>query len=217
MELAAARAQQVETYERLSRALEQQNQLHEVSRNSTKLVMVLLSMIDKLERRITNLTGEADQLRAAQADAAILARTQQQLTRAQEQERRAQQELARAQKKQRQAEDLAAQVQARVDQLADELDRLRASGPENAASDSGSIQSPHQPTISAAPLGTTSTKPWSALLKSTITTMTCCSASPTISTLTMAPPQLSRTSGQTTSAPAPTPGIASPNQQAPLS
>ncbi|MFG1807814.1 hypothetical protein [Streptomyces sp. NPDC049040] len=81
VELAAVRAERVETYERLTRALERQNQLHEAAGNSTKLVMVLLPMLGKLERRITDLTCEADQLRAAQADPAALAGTQQQLTR----------------------------------------------------------------------------------------------------------------------------------------
>ncbi|MEU5243638.1 hypothetical protein AB0G81_05890 [Streptomyces asoensis] len=124
-EVAGLRAQQVETYERLTRALEQQNQLHAAASNSAKLVMVLLTMISKLEQRIANLTGERDQLRAAHIDTEALQRTQQQLARAQEQEQRAQQELLRAQEKQREAEELALMVQLQVDQLTDELDRLR--------------------------------------------------------------------------------------------
>ncbi|MFF5480931.1 tetratricopeptide repeat protein [Streptomyces sp. NPDC012935] len=125
LELAEARAQQVEIYDRLTRSLEQQNELREAAGNSAKLVMILLSMINGLERRITDLTSERDQLHAAHADAGALVQTQQQLTRAQEQEQRAQQELQRAQEKQRQAEELAARVQAQVEQLTDELDRLR--------------------------------------------------------------------------------------------
>ncbi|MFJ1876864.1 hypothetical protein [Streptomyces chartreusis] len=125
LELTEARAQQVEIYDRLTRSLEQQNDLREAAGNSAKLVMILLSMINGLERRITDLTSERDQLQAATTDAGTLAQTQQQLTRAQEQEQRALQELQRAQEKQRQAEELAAQVQVQVDQLTDELDRLR--------------------------------------------------------------------------------------------
>lgn len=153
VELAAARAQQVETYERLTRALEQQNQLHEAAGNSTKLIMVLLSMINKLEQRITDLTGEADQLRAAQGDPVILKSTRQQLARAQDQERRAQLELARAQEKQRQTEDLAAQVQARVDQLTDELDRLRTGSSDSVADDTVPARIPQQTSASADPVG----------------------------------------------------------------
>ncbi|MDV7220433.1 helix-turn-helix transcriptional regulator [Streptomyces prunicolor] len=125
VELAHLRAQQVETYDRLTRSLEAQNQLHEAAGNSAKLVMVLLTMINRLEQRITDLTGERDQLRAAHVDTDTLHQTQQKLARAQEQEQRAQQELLRTQEKQRQAETLAATVQAQVAQLTDELDRLR--------------------------------------------------------------------------------------------
>ncbi|SDL90997.1 Tetratricopeptide repeat-containing protein [Streptomyces wuyuanensis] len=125
-ELAELRAQLVEVYDRLTRSLEQQNQLRETAGNSAKLVMVLLTMINRLERRITDLTAERDQLRTTHADPQVLRQAQQQLTRAREQEQRAEQELQRAQEKQRQAEVLAARVQARVDELSDELDRLRA-------------------------------------------------------------------------------------------
>ncbi|MFE0184945.1 tetratricopeptide repeat protein [Streptomyces olivaceus] len=125
VELAGLRAQQVETYDRLTHSLEAQNRLHEAAGNSAKLVMVLLSMINRLERRITDLTGERDQLRAAHVDPDALHHTQQQLARAHEQEQRAQWELSRAQEKQRQAEALAATVQAQITQLTDELDRLR--------------------------------------------------------------------------------------------
>ncbi|OEJ36295.1 LuxR C-terminal-related transcriptional regulator [Streptomyces agglomeratus] len=126
LELAEARAQQVETLERLTRSLEQQIQLQEAAGNSAKLVMVLLAMIYKLERRISDLTDEREQLRTTQADSTALRQTQRQLTRAQELEQRAQQELRRAEEKQRQGEDLAATVQAQVNHLTDELDRLRA-------------------------------------------------------------------------------------------
>ncbi|MFI0860810.1 helix-turn-helix domain-containing protein [Streptomyces smyrnaeus] len=125
VQLAEARAQQVEVYDRLTRSLEQQNQLRETAGNSAKLVMVLLAMINKLERRISDLTEERDQLRTQHDEPEALHRTQQQLTRAREQEERARQELQRAEEKQRQAEELAARVQARADQLTDELDRLR--------------------------------------------------------------------------------------------
>ncbi|WP_105973663.1 helix-turn-helix domain-containing protein [Streptomyces geranii] len=125
LELAEARAQQIEIYDRLTRSLEQQNELREAAANSSKLVMALLLMISKLERRITDLAGERDQLHAGRDDTDTLRQTQLQLTRAREQEERAQQELQRAQEKQQQAEELAVRVQARVDQLTGELDQLR--------------------------------------------------------------------------------------------
>jgi hypothetical protein len=125
LELAEARVQQIELYDRLTHSLEQQNELREAAANSSKLVMALLLMINKLEQRITDLTSERDQLHAGRDDTDTLRQTQRQLTRAREQEARAQQELQRAQEKQRQAEELAVRVEARVNQLTDELDRLR--------------------------------------------------------------------------------------------
>ncbi|MGW3289405.1 hypothetical protein ACWDR3_32675, partial [Streptomyces sp. NPDC001002] len=52
LELAESRAQQIEVYGRLTRSLEQQGELREAVGNSTKLVMILLAMINKLEHRI---------------------------------------------------------------------------------------------------------------------------------------------------------------------
>ncbi|MFF9063105.1 hypothetical protein ACF09K_31065 [Streptomyces sp. NPDC014882] len=155
LELAQTRAEQVEIYGRLTRSLEQQNELREAAGNSAKLVMVLLSMVSTLERRITDLASERDQLRAAQADPEVLLQTQRQLARAQEQEQRAQQELERAKEKQRQAEELAARVQEQVDQLNDELDRLRTGTAEEATEGGhdASADEPSPATLVADPVG----------------------------------------------------------------
>ncbi|MEU6688121.1 hypothetical protein ABZ900_34625, partial [Streptomyces sp. NPDC046832] len=151
IELAELRTRQIETLDRLTRSLEQNNQLRETADKSAKLVMVLLTMINKLERRITDLTGERQHLRAAQADSETLHATQRQLARAQEQEQRAQQELTRAQEKQRQAEELAAAVQAKVDRLTDELDRLRCTTTDDAAGEDTHLT--EQPAVSTDPVG----------------------------------------------------------------
>lgn len=155
LELARARAEQVEVYDRLTRSLEARNQLHEAAGNSAKLVMVLLTMISKLEGRITGLTSECDQLRAAHTDSGALQRTQLELARAREQEQRAQQELARAREKQQQAEELAARVQAQVDQLKEELDRLRSRPGANTglASTKAPDQLFHEPVTTADAVG----------------------------------------------------------------
>lgn len=126
VELARVRAQQVETYDRLTRSLEQQAELERAANNSAQLVMVLLHMLGTLERRVEKLVAERDQLSARAAQPRLLEQTQEQLARALDQERRAAEELGRAKEKQRQAEELAARVQEQVDQLTDELDRLRA-------------------------------------------------------------------------------------------
>ncbi|MET7912033.1 LuxR C-terminal-related transcriptional regulator [Streptomyces avermitilis] len=155
LELAEVKAQQVETLERLTRSLEQQIQLREAAGTSAKLVMVLLAMLYKLERRISDLTDERDQLRAGHADSAALRQTQQQLTRAQELEQRAQQELRRAEEKQRQAEELAARVQAQVDHLTGELDRLGGSpiGATTDTTDNAGTTELAKPVVSSDPIG----------------------------------------------------------------
>ncbi|MGW7097620.1 hypothetical protein [Streptomyces sp. NPDC054874] len=125
VELAAAQARQIETYDRLTRALEQRAEVERAKNNSDKLVMVLLNMIHQLDRRVTDLAKERDQLRAQPAGEA-LEDAERKLARAEEQEQRARAELRRAEEKQRQAEDLEARVQDQLRWLTDELDRLRA-------------------------------------------------------------------------------------------
>ncbi|MFJ9982388.1 hypothetical protein [Streptomyces cyaneofuscatus] len=125
LELAAAQAQQIETYDRLTRALEQRADVERAKNNSDKLVMVLLNMIHQLNRRVTDLVQERDQLLARPRSEA-LEDAERKLARAEEQEQRARAELRRAEEKQRQAEDLEARVTDQLRRLTDELDRLRA-------------------------------------------------------------------------------------------
>ncbi|MEW9513687.1 hypothetical protein [Streptomyces bacillaris] len=125
VELAAAQARQIETYDRLTRALEQRAEVERAKNNSDKLVMVLLTMIHQLDRRVASLVKERDQLRARPRSEA-LEDAERKLARAEEQEQRARAELRRAEEKQRQAEDLEARVTDQLRRLTDELDRLRA-------------------------------------------------------------------------------------------
>ncbi|WP_331740280.1 hypothetical protein OG323_37155 (plasmid) [Streptomyces cyaneofuscatus] len=125
VELAAAQARQIETYDRLTRTLEQRAEVERAKNNSDKLVMVLLNMIHQLDRRVTDLAKERDQLLARPRSEA-LEDAERKLARAEEQEQRARAELRRAEEKQRQAEDLEARVTDQLRRLTDELDRLRA-------------------------------------------------------------------------------------------
>ncbi|MGW5296188.1 DUF3710 domain-containing protein [Streptomyces bacillaris] len=125
VELAAAQARQIETYDRLTRALEQRAEVERAKNNSDKLVMVLLNMIHQLDRRVASLVEERDQL-LARPQSEALEDAERKLARAKEQEERARAELRRAEEKQRQAEDLEAVLQERLRRLTDELDRLRA-------------------------------------------------------------------------------------------
>ncbi|MFJ9690403.1 hypothetical protein ACIRRX_32535, partial [Streptomyces bacillaris] len=125
VKLAAAQAQQIETYNRLARALEQWAEVEQAKSNSDKLIMVLLNMIHQLGRRVAGLVEERDQLRSRPRSEA-LEDAERKLARAEEQEQRARAELRRAEEKQRQAEDLEARVTDELRRLTDELDRLRA-------------------------------------------------------------------------------------------
>ncbi|WP_329215976.1 hypothetical protein [Streptomyces microflavus] len=125
VELAAAQARQIETYDRLTRALEQRAEVERAKNNSDKLVMVLLNMIHQLDRRVAGLVEERDQLRA-QPRSEALEDAERKLARAEEQEQRARAELRWAEEKQRQAEALEARVTDQLRRLTDELDRLRA-------------------------------------------------------------------------------------------
>ncbi|MGQ4361701.1 helix-turn-helix domain-containing protein [Streptomyces sp. SAS_272] len=127
------RTRQVQTYRLLTQVLVQQNQLREAEANSTKLIMVLLSMVNKLEQRITDLNCEYEQLRTSSFAPDAMLQAQEQLLRAQEQEQRARQELLRAQEKQRQAEELAAVVEDQLCKLIEELDQLRDATPNDTA------------------------------------------------------------------------------------
>ncbi|WP_327270807.1 tetratricopeptide repeat protein (plasmid) [Streptomyces sp. NBC_01218] len=125
VELAAAQARQIETYDRLTRTLEQRAEVERAKNNSDKLVMVLLNMIHQLDRRVAGLVEERDQL-LAQPRSEALEDAERKLARAEEQEQRARAELRRAEEKQRQAETLEARVTDQLRRLTDELDRLRA-------------------------------------------------------------------------------------------
>ncbi|MER6641053.1 tetratricopeptide repeat protein [Streptomyces microflavus] len=125
VELAAAQARQIETYDRLTRTLEQRAEVERAKNNSDKLVMVLLNMIHQLDRRLNDLAKERDQLLNRPRSEA-LEDAERKLARAEEQEQRARAELRRAEEKQRQAETLEARVTDELRRLTDELDRLRA-------------------------------------------------------------------------------------------
>jgi tetratricopeptide (TPR) repeat protein len=128
-DLASVQARQLETYERLTRALEQVADLRQAAENSARLVWVLLGMIHKLSERVTVLGGERDRLSEGEADRETLEAARHKVSRAQEQQAKAQSELARAERKKQQAEELAARLQQQIEALTDELDRLRGAGP----------------------------------------------------------------------------------------
>ncbi|MFD3677672.1 hypothetical protein ACFWR5_12365, partial [Streptomyces sp. NPDC058613] len=128
LDLVQVQARQIEALDSLNRSLEQREELRQAAENSTKLVMVLLHMIHTLQDRVTGLTKERDQLTRA-GSAGALEAVLRKLTRAESQTEKAREELERAEEKQRQAEELAARLQKRIEELTDDLDRLRGDEP----------------------------------------------------------------------------------------
>ncbi|MEU6934374.1 hypothetical protein AB0A05_35150 [Streptomyces sp. NPDC046374] len=126
--LAQTQAEQIQVYERLTRALEQEGELRQAAENSARLVWVLLGVVNTLEERVHKLSGERDGL-AAQVAGGELEEAQKRIERAEEQRATAESELARAQDKRRQAEDLADRLRREIEALTDDLDRLRGDGP----------------------------------------------------------------------------------------
>ncbi|WP_314254619.1 vWA domain-containing protein [Streptomyces kutzneri] len=128
MELARLQARQIETYDRLTRSLEQQAEIRRTADNSAKLVMVLLGMIHTLQTRVTGLAEERDHLAQAERGVALEA-AQRKLSRAEAQKEKARRELELAEEKRRQAEELADRLQARIEELTEDLDRMRGDQP----------------------------------------------------------------------------------------
>ncbi|MGW7117074.1 hypothetical protein ACWGI5_31610, partial [Streptomyces xanthophaeus] len=124
VDVAAAQAQQIETYDRLTRALEQQAELRQAADNSARLIWILLGMIHNLTGRVTTLTRERDHATGRE----VVEAAQAKLARAQSQQVKAESELTRAEEKKQQAEALSARLQEQIDTLTEELDRLRGQG-----------------------------------------------------------------------------------------
>ncbi|MDK9495438.1 helix-turn-helix domain-containing protein [Streptomyces katrae] len=153
LDLAAVQARQIETYDRLTRALEQQAELRQTADNAARLIWILLGMIHRLNERVGALSRERD--RAAGREALETARTK--LARAESQQAKAENELGRAEEKKRQAEALAGRLQQQIAALTGELERLRGQGSARPPS-SRSRRGQSLPI----PWATTSTRPWPA-------------------------------------------------------
>ncbi|MGW6286500.1 NACHT domain-containing protein [Streptomyces sp. NPDC055107] len=128
-DLLAAQSHQLETYERLTRALEQAAELREAAENSARLILVLLGMIHQLNQRVAAVGDIRDVRPGGAADRQASEDMRRRLARAEAQRGRARDELIRTEEKKQQAEDLVRQLEQRIEVLTDELDRLRGAGP----------------------------------------------------------------------------------------
>lgn len=116
---------EVQTYDRLVRALEYQADLERARGNSQNLIMIMLGMIDQLTRRVDELKKENEELVTVSASLTQIEESAVRLERAEAQRERAEEELRRAEEKRQQAEQLTSLVQQQVAQLTEELEKLR--------------------------------------------------------------------------------------------
>ncbi|MFF4574867.1 hypothetical protein [Streptomyces sp. NPDC001410] len=114
----------IEISDRLLRAMERAAQLERERNDANHMVLVLVSMVDKLQRDMASLTRERDRLR----NAAEVKRVREQLARSEAQRSVAEAELEQARAERQRADQLAEEAQERVRVLSEELARLRGEG-----------------------------------------------------------------------------------------
>ncbi|MFD9194772.1 hypothetical protein ACFWCA_41995 [Streptomyces phaeochromogenes] len=132
-ELIAVQRQSLTLQDKLGRALDRAAELERECSTSNRMVMVLLTMVDKLQYRITTLTAKRDKLRDHAPQPQRLDTVHEQLARSEEQRQDAEAALKRAQDERGKAERLAEEAAEQVRCLTEELDRLRgrAGQPDN--------------------------------------------------------------------------------------
>ncbi|MCX5130014.1 hypothetical protein [Streptomyces sp. NBC_00347] len=133
-ELVVVQKRSLEVSDKLMRALERAQEL-EMERNSANhMVLLLLTMVDKLQRDITALARERDRLRTSPSPRQTsLDHIRARLTKSEEQRTTAESELERARAERHKADRLAEEAAEQVRVLTEELDRLRAQVPDLSA------------------------------------------------------------------------------------
>ncbi|MEU9883763.1 hypothetical protein [Streptomyces phaeochromogenes] len=128
-ELVVVQRQSLALQDRLLRAAERATELERERNNAHQMVMVLLTMVDKLHRDIVTLTAKRDRLRDNPRHGGPLQRIRERLTRSEEQRRIAEFELQRARDERQKADRLAEEAAEQTRALTAELERLRQKVP----------------------------------------------------------------------------------------
>ncbi|MFJ3825979.1 DUF742 domain-containing protein [Streptomyces nodosus] len=124
----------LELSDRLLRALERQQQLERERNDANQMVLILLAMVDKLQRDITTLNRERDRLRVSNPAEENVKQIYERLARSEQQRDTAETELARAKAERQKADQLAEEAAEQVWLLTEELERLRGEVPDATAS-----------------------------------------------------------------------------------
>lgn len=132
-QLVIVQQRSLEVSDRLLRALERQQQLERERNEANHMVLILLGMVDKLQRDITALNRDRDRLRVAHPAEENVKQVHERLTRSEQQRETAETELARAKAEREKADQLAEEAAEQVRLLTEEIERLRGDVPEATA------------------------------------------------------------------------------------
>ncbi|WP_405633779.1 hypothetical protein OG933_45455 (plasmid) [Streptomyces sp. NBC_00016] len=124
-ELVQVQRRTLAVHDKLLRAWERAADLERERGNANRMVVVLLTMVDKLHRDTESLTAERDRLRRHTRRPELLEKVRERLARSEIQRKRAEDELRRAQTERHKADRLAEQAAEQVRALTEELERLR--------------------------------------------------------------------------------------------
>ncbi|MFD0655556.1 hypothetical protein ACFQ2Y_50810 [Streptomyces malaysiensis subsp. malaysiensis] len=125
-----AQQRSLEVSDRLLRALERQQQLERERNDANQMVLILLAMVDQLQRDITTLNRERDRLRVSDPAEENVKQVYERLARSEQQRETAETELARAKAERQKADELADEAAEQVRLLTEELERLRGEVPD---------------------------------------------------------------------------------------
>lgn len=127
-ELVLVQQRSLAVSDKLMRALERATELERERNSANQMVLLLLAMVDKLQRDIATLTRERDRLRTSVSEqTAIDVRAR--LVRSEQQRTNAESELERARAERHKADRLAEEAAEQVRALTQELERLRGQAP----------------------------------------------------------------------------------------
>ncbi|MDQ0935080.1 DUF742 domain-containing protein [Streptomyces turgidiscabies] len=129
-QLVIVQQRSLEVSDRLLRALERQQQLERERNDASQMVLILLTMVDKLQRDIATLNRERDRLRVANPAEENVKQVYERLARSEQQRDTAETELARAKAERQKADQLAEEAAEQVRLLTEELERLRGEVPD---------------------------------------------------------------------------------------
>ncbi|MGV9503616.1 hypothetical protein ACWDQ0_35655 [Streptomyces sp. NPDC003642] len=124
-ELIAAQKQSLALQDKLLRAWEREAELKQARSNAHRMVMVLLTMVDKLQCNVTDLTAERDRLRVQTHQHHRLDTVRRRLARSEQQRRTAEASLQRARDERSKADRLIEEAAEQIRSLTAELERLR--------------------------------------------------------------------------------------------